>query len=175
MPTSGPPDPLALDQLDVGHQVDGCLGDFFSILRARGMYDDSIIIVTSDHGDATGEFGRSSHSLSIYPEVMRVPLLMHLPDKMRGAVVYDESHLSALTDITPSLYYLLGHRPLRSNALVAAQAKHFAEADRNLPPAFRTGIDVNSIATEGEAADYVRKVTEAIHRSGGTRMVKTAG
>lgn len=97
------------------HQVDGCLGKFFAYLKARGLYDESIIIVTSDHGDATGEFGRFSHSTSIFPEVMRVPLIVHLPPAMRGQVVYDDNRLSALTDITPSLYYLLGHRPIRSS------------------------------------------------------------
>lgn len=98
-------------------QVDSCLGDFFSFLKSRDLYDNSIIIVTSDHGDATGEFGRFSHSLSIYPEIMRVPLLVHLPANLRRDLVYDDTHLSALTDITPSLYYLLGHRPVRSNSL----------------------------------------------------------
>jgi hypothetical protein len=98
-------------------QVDGCLGNFFSFLKARGLYENSIIIVTADHGDATGEYGRSGHSLYIYPEIMRVPLIVHLPSEMRRSVVYDESHLSALTDITPSLYYLLGHHPIRLNPL----------------------------------------------------------
>ncbi|MGA8152041.1 MAG: sulfatase-like hydrolase/transferase [Terriglobales bacterium] len=98
------------------HQVDGCMGEFFRFLKGQGMYDNSIVLLTSDHGDATGEFGRSSHSLSIYPEVMRVPLIVHLPPAMRR-LLYDENHLSALTDITPSLYYLLGHRPVRANPL----------------------------------------------------------
>jgi len=94
------------------HQVDDCLGKFFAYLKTQRLYDDSIIIVTSDHGDATGEFGRTSHSLLIYPEIMRVPLLVHLPQNMGKALVYDDTHISALTDITPSLYYLLGHRPI---------------------------------------------------------------
>jgi hypothetical protein len=98
-------------------QVDTCLGNFFSFLKAHDLYENSIIIVTADHGDATGEFGRYSHSLSIYPEIMRVPLIVRLPSALRAETVYDESHLSALTDITPSLYYLLGHRPVRSNTL----------------------------------------------------------
>jgi arylsulfatase A-like enzyme len=97
------------------HWVDTRLGEFFNYLRQRGMYDDSIIIVTSDHGDATGEFGRSSHSTSIWPEIMRVPLIIHLPAKMREHLVYDDTRLSTLTDITPTLYYLLGHRPIRKN------------------------------------------------------------
>ena len=99
------------------HQVDECFGSFVSYLKSHGWYDNSIIVVTSDHGDATGEFGRYSHSLSIFPEVIRVPLLVHLPASLRGRFIYDDTHLSALTDITPSLYYLLGHRPVRQNPL----------------------------------------------------------
>ena len=58
-------------------------------------------------------------------------------------------------------------RPLSRNALVKAQVKHFQEADKNLPPELQTGVDINSITTEGQAAAYIRKVTEAIHNSGG--------
>jgi membrane-anchored protein YejM (alkaline phosphatase superfamily) len=97
--------------------VDKCLGEFFDYLKRRGMYDDSIIIVTSDHGDATGEFGRNSHSTSIWPEIMRVPLIIHLPPKMRVQLVYDDTRISTLTDIAPTLYYLLGHRPIVHNPL----------------------------------------------------------
>jgi len=99
------------------HWVDARLGEFFSYLKQRGMYEDSIIVVTSDHGDATGEFGRSSHSTLIWPEIMHVPLIIHLPQSMRQAVVYDDTRLATLTDITPTLYYLLGHRPIRENPL----------------------------------------------------------
>jgi len=97
------------------HQVDECMGGFIAWLKARGLYDHSIIVVTSDHGDATGEFGRNSHSLVIYPEIMRVPLIVHLPKTMRERLVHDDDRVSALIDITPSLYYLLGHRPIVRN------------------------------------------------------------
>jgi arylsulfatase A-like enzyme len=99
------------------HWVDARLGEFFSYLKQHGLYDNSIIIVTSDHGDATGEFGRMSHSTSIWPEIMRVPLIIHLPPKMREKLVYDDTRLSTLTDLTPTLYYLLGHRPIVQSAL----------------------------------------------------------
>jgi Sulfatase len=112
------------------HWVDKCLGEFFSYLKQRGMYDNSIIIVTSDHGDATGEFGRMSHSTSIWPEVMRVPLIIHLPSQMRERLVYDDTRLSTLTDITPTLYYLLGHRPIARNALYGRPL--FAETKQEL-------------------------------------------
>jgi hypothetical protein len=99
------------------HQIDTCMGRFVSYLKRVGMYDHSIIILTSDHGDATGEFGRRSHSLWIYPEIMRVPLIIHLPAEMRSRFVHDEAQIATLTDITPSLYYLLGHQPIVHNAL----------------------------------------------------------
>jgi arylsulfatase A-like enzyme len=99
------------------HCVDSRLGEFFSYLKQRGLYDDSIIIVTSDHGDATGEFGRTSHSTAIWPEIMRVPLIIHLPQQMRGHLAYDDSRISTLTDLTPTLYYLLGHRPIRQSSM----------------------------------------------------------
>jgi arylsulfatase A-like enzyme len=112
------------------HWVDSCLGGFFNYLKQHGMYDNSIIIVTSDHGDATGEFGRMSHSTSIWPEIMRVPLIIHLPPKMREHLVYDDTRLSTLTDIAPTLYYLLGHRPVVQNALYGRPL--FAETRQEL-------------------------------------------
>jgi arylsulfatase A-like enzyme len=112
------------------HWVDARLGEFFSYLKQRGLYDNSIIIVTSDHGDATGEFGRMSHSTSIWPEIMHVPLIIHLPPKMREKLVYDDTRLSTLTDVTPTLYYLLGHRPIVQNALYGRPL--FAETKQEL-------------------------------------------
>ena len=100
------------------HQVDGCLGGFVQYLKNHSLYDDSIIVITSDHGDATGQFGRYSHSTSIYPEIIRVPLIIHLPSRLRRQLVYDDQQVAALTDITPTLYYLLGHRPIIHNPLL---------------------------------------------------------
>ena len=99
------------------HQTDECVGKFISALKTRGMYDNSVIVLTSDHGDATGEFGRKMHSSIIYPEVMRVPLIIHLPKSMQGKFVADHDSISTLTDITPSLYYLLGHGHVLENPI----------------------------------------------------------
>ena len=120
------------------HQVDGCLGSFFTYLKAHGLFEESIIVVTSDHGDATGEFGRRGHSISIFPEVVRVPLIVHLPASMRQKLLHDDNRLSALTDITPSLYYLLGHRPIRPNALFGRPL--FVESKQELETYRRTEL-----------------------------------
>jgi hypothetical protein len=49
------------------------------------------------------------------------------------------------------------------NALLKAQVQHLHEAERNLPLQHRTDIYINAIKTEGEAAEYIRQVTTAIH------------
>jgi hypothetical protein len=67
-------------------------------------------------------------------------------------------------------------RPLGANALVKAQVNHFEEANKHLPAELQTGIDAASIRTESEASDYIRKVTTAIHKSGGhAGKVRRAG
>ena len=99
------------------HGVDRCLGGFFAYLKQHNLYDNSIVVVTADHGDATGELGRYSHSTSVYPEIMHVPIIFHLPKNLQDKLVYDDQALATLTDITPSIYYLLGHRPIMANAM----------------------------------------------------------
>jgi arylsulfatase A-like enzyme len=95
------------------NQVDTSLGSFFDYLKDRGLYDESIIVITADHGD-----GPRGHSTYLDPAVMRVPLLVHLPKSMHSEYVYDEGHVATPTDITPTLYYLLGHRPLNVHPLL---------------------------------------------------------
>lgn len=92
-------------------RMDTAFGGFVQFLKDRGMYDNSIIILTSDHGDAYGEFGRYGHADFIFPEVIRIPLIIHLPPRLRKNMVWDARQIAFSLDITPSLYYLLGQRP----------------------------------------------------------------
>jgi hypothetical protein len=92
-------------------RFDACLGEFVSDLKARGLYDQSVIILTSDHGDSLGEDGRMGHAYSLYPEIVRVPLIVHVPPALRDTWTWDERRPAFSTDITPTLYRLLGHEP----------------------------------------------------------------
>jgi hypothetical protein len=49
------------------------------------------------------------------------------------------------------------------SALLQTQIEHLHQAEKRLPLRYRTEIYVNAIKTEGEAARYIREVTEAIH------------
>jgi len=98
-------------------RMDAAFGEFVRFLQKEGLYDNSIIILTADHGDSYGEFGRYGHSVYLFPEVVRIPLIVHLPPSLRRGVVWDTQGVAFNIDITPSLYYLLGHRPILNNEL----------------------------------------------------------
>jgi len=53
------------------------------------------------------------------------------------------------------------NRPV--NALLKAQVEHLHEAERALPLKYRSEIYIRAIQTEGEAAEYIQEITEAIH------------
>ena len=93
-------------------RFDACFGAFVDDLKARGSFDNSIIIVTSDHGDSLGEEGRRGHAYTLYPEVVRVPLLVHVPPALRERWSWDLARPAYTTDLTPTLYRLLGHEPV---------------------------------------------------------------
>jgi hypothetical protein len=63
----------------------------------------------------------------------------------------------------PSKNAMNADRPV--NALLLAQVSHLQTAERRLPLRYRSEIYTHAIKTEGEAAEYIRQVTEAIHQA----------
>lgn len=59
--------------------ADAIVGRFLDFLRARGLYDRSLIVFLSDHGEGLGEHGENEHGVFLYREVLQVPLLLKLP------------------------------------------------------------------------------------------------
>ncbi len=98
-------------------KFDRCFGAFIEYLKHQGLYDNSIIIFTADHGDSLGEDGRWGHAYTIYPEIVRIPLIIHLPPDLQKRMTWNTKNVAFSTDITPSLYYLFGHRNLLNHPL----------------------------------------------------------
>ncbi|HKD16057.1 MAG TPA: sulfatase-like hydrolase/transferase [Candidatus Angelobacter sp.] len=99
-------------------QVDATFGEFIRFLKAQHLYENSIIILTSDHGESLGEMGRQSHVSNLTPEIVRIPLIIHVPEKQKRELVWNTEAPASLHDITPTLYYLLGHRPIKSDDML---------------------------------------------------------
>jgi len=78
---------------------------FCDFLKKEGRYDESIIIVTGDHGEEFQEHGSWFHCSSLQPEQTHVPILIKWPKSMgRGPSHVTASHL----DVMPSLLSALG-------------------------------------------------------------------
>jgi arylsulfatase A-like enzyme len=92
------------------HRIDACFGELVDVLKDTGLYDDSVIVVMSDHGDSLGEEQRWGHAYTLFPEVIRIPLIVHLPRRLVGEVAADLGRVSFSTDVTPTLYRLLGYQ-----------------------------------------------------------------
>lgn len=81
--------------------VDAVVGKFFSRLKARGLYDNTIITLTSDHGESLGAHGEDTHGIFLYDDTIQVPLLIKLPHARAGGKRIDNR--VELVNILPTL------------------------------------------------------------------------
>ena len=89
------------------------LGRFLDTLRGLGMYDDSIIAIAADHGEALGDHGERTHGTFVYDSAVRVPLLIRLPG-VPSRTVADPVEL---TDVAPTLAAAAGVRLPRTDGI----------------------------------------------------------
>jgi arylsulfatase A-like enzyme/thioredoxin-like negative regulator of GroEL len=85
--------------------ADASLGKLFTYLREKGLYDHTIIVMMSDHGESLGAHGESMHGIFLYDETIRVPLIMKLPGQLLA-----RRRVSArvrLVDVAPTLLSML--------------------------------------------------------------------
>ena len=85
--------------------LDESLGNLFDVLRRSGIWDQMLVVVTSDHGEEFLEHGSLSHT-TLYDEVVRVPLLIKWPGSNRGGVVNREP--CSAVDLAPTLLEFAG-------------------------------------------------------------------
>ncbi len=67
--------------------LDDAVSRFLEELRARDNYDDTVVVITSDHGESFGEHGFWGHGLFLHEELILVPLYVKSVAQQRGTVV----------------------------------------------------------------------------------------
>lgn len=65
-------------------QNDASFGELLGILRERGLYEDALIVFTSDHGEEFKEHGRWRHGENLHAETLNVPLIIRFPSQSTG-------------------------------------------------------------------------------------------
>lgn len=59
--------------------VDSVVGKLLTHLKSKGVYENTVIAVMADHGEALGAHGEDTHGIFIYDETVHVPLVIKLP------------------------------------------------------------------------------------------------
>jgi hypothetical protein len=77
------------------------------VLKRNNMYNNSIVIVTSDHGESANEHEQMFHVFSLYQENVKIPLLVKFPEQAKGGFI--NTHVSAL-DMVPTLLDYLNYK-----------------------------------------------------------------
>lgn len=86
--------------------ADAVLETLLAELEALDVYERSVLVLLSDHGEGLGDHGEEEHGILLYREALQVPLIVKLPGSVRGG-----SRVSTpvqITDVTATLLELAG-------------------------------------------------------------------
>jgi arylsulfatase A-like enzyme len=89
-------------------EADAAVERVLEALRARPRWRDTVVLVTSDHGEAFFEHDRMGHNSTVFDEMLRVPFILRLPPGAADAEAIDLNRLVTLADIVPTLVGLAG-------------------------------------------------------------------
>jgi arylsulfatase A-like enzyme len=126
---------------EVGH-VDAAVGALLDALRARGLYDDTLVVLTSDHGESLGERRFIGHVKALYDELIHVPLMVRVPPERpgRAALAAHAGQVVGLVDVVPTVLELLDLPALEGQcgrSLLAEGRAPFVVAETHPPEAPR--------------------------------------
>lgn len=126
--------------------LDAHLAQVFEELQRRGLLDNTVVIITSDHGEEFGEHGLANHGRSLYLPALHIPLLISYAERVPAGAVVNEP--VSVRDIPATVLDLLG---VDSGELVPGRslARYWtAEADS-------AAVSATGSAADGAAGDSI--------------------
>jgi len=115
--------------------------ELMGILKEENLFDNSLIIVTSDHGQLLGEHGRIGHGTFLYDEVLRVPLLIKYPKGFNPELIESTSNHISLVKLKPFISNLIENKLTDDNILYSNTV--FSES-------YGVHVNVGELSTEEE-------------------------
>lgn len=86
---------------------DHLVGSFVDRLQREGLMEDTLLVITADHGELLGEHGDINHEGMIWEELLKTPCLFYGPGRVKPGVIQQRT---SGVDITPTLLDLLGKK-----------------------------------------------------------------
>lgn len=103
-PDSVTPDKTIIERQEMLLAVDDGVGEIVSILESLDQLDNTLIVFTSDHGFWYGEHALGSERRMAYEEGIRIPMILHYPDRIEAGSIFDEMVISL--DLAPTVLEL---------------------------------------------------------------------
>jgi arylsulfatase A-like enzyme/Flp pilus assembly protein TadD len=105
-----PPEPYSRDYAKRPYDgeiafADEQVGRLLRLLKEKGIYKNTVIVLCGDHGEGLGEHGEKTHGFFIYNSTMHVPLIVRLPENDAARVVDDPV---SLVDLMPTVLGAVG-------------------------------------------------------------------
>ena len=134
--------------------ADAAVGRFLEELKALDLYDRSLIVLFSDHGEGLGDHVEEEHGLLLYREVLAVPLVVKLPgQRLAGTAV---GAVAQLIDIAPTVLSAIGapvSEKLRGSSLLALTRPGFPDrpvyAETFYPRLYAGWSELTSVIEDG--------------------------
>jgi uncharacterized sulfatase len=85
------------------YQTDALIGRLVAHLDELGLDEDTVLVVTADHGDLLGEYGLMSHKLVLHDALLNVPVLVRGSERLAGADLSMAQHVDIMQEILTEL------------------------------------------------------------------------
>jgi arylsulfatase A-like enzyme len=92
-------------------RIDKLVALLLGNLDKRGLLEKTLVVLSSDHGEAFGEHGREGHARDVHGEVTEVPLILAFPFRLEPGIVVNTR--SQNVDVWPTVLELMGLPPLQ--------------------------------------------------------------
>ena len=142
--------------------VDDRVGRFIATLKDLDLYEDALIVFTSDHGEEHYEHGGIDHGHTLYEELLRVPLIVKLPGSTVKAEIQQKVSLES---VLPTVLDLCGidFDPRAFSGRSIQSLWTDAPSSNREVPVFSTGLMINEEleAVVFDGLKYIRSLDSA--------------
>jgi arylsulfatase A-like enzyme len=161
--------------------VDQSIGELLSFLEGNGSFDESMIVLSSDHGESFGEHGMWMHGSSLYDSEIHVPLIVKFPGQRVGKRVKEPAQALDILPTILDVAAIESDRPMNGTSLRHARPeyafslwKDWQVARSDTWKLVRQGTDVSLFNlrsdpnelrdVSAESPDVVRRLSDACRK-----------
>lgn len=157
----------ALYDGDVAY-LDSVIGEIYSFLEESNLLDNTVLIITSDHGENFGDHGNFEHFFSLHNTLLNVPLVIRFPREFKAGTVNDD--LVSTTFIYQTVLTLTGatdkrpEYPIETRSLIQTDGDGYVYAEHENALAMVKGV-IEAEAPENFDFNRFDKYMKSIYTS----------